>query len=169
LVLAATPINTSEPMILWPDVAAKTRHRSQRSRSSGLSRSSTSKRIAACAARRTRSSHVAPDHGLYGVSLVKRYFMLRSFQHQPSRGGARLGARNVALRPCIRLDPQWTQTMKQPFASAARLRGGRTHSQLRHRSQAARRVLPPRIVIDSRRESGRMPKLCIRSLVVRGR
>ena len=49
---------------LPPDVAAKPpRHRSQRHRSTGSSRRSTPKRIAACAARRTRSSHAAPDSG----------------------------------------------------------------------------------------------------------
>src|SRR5271165_2140218 len=39
----------------------------------------------------------------------------------------------------------------------------------RHQSQADTRVLPPRIVIDSRRESGRMPKLCILSFCGDGR
>ena len=31
---------------------------------------------------------------------------------------------NLAPQPCIRLDPRGVRTMKQPFASAARLRGG---------------------------------------------
>ena len=39
----------------------------------------------------------------------------------------------------------------------------------RHQSQADTRVLPPRIVIDSRRESGRVPKLCILSFCGDGR
>jgi hypothetical protein len=42
---------------------------------------------------------------------------------------------SVALRPCIRLDPGRIRTMKQSFASAARLQGGRTHSHSRHLSQ----------------------------------
>jgi hypothetical protein len=38
--------------------------------------------------------------------------------------GARHWAQGIAPQPCIRLDPRWTRTMKQPFASTARLRGG---------------------------------------------
>jgi len=38
--------------------------------------------------------------------------------------GARHWARSIAPRPCIRLDPCWIRTMKQSFASTARLRGG---------------------------------------------
>ena len=38
--------------------------------------------------------------------------------------GARHCARSLAPRPCIRLDPLGTRTMKQSFASAAGLRGG---------------------------------------------
>src|SRR5215468_11260883 len=55
-------------------------------------------------------------NSLYGDLYVK------------SRGndprGARPLAQSIALRPCIRLDPCWTRTMKQSFASTARLRGG---------------------------------------------
>src|SRR5688572_8287436 len=37
--------------------------------------------------------------------------------------GARHWAQSIAPRPCMRLDPQGTRTMKHSFASAARLRG----------------------------------------------
>ena len=39
--------------------------------------------------------------------------------------GARHEARCIAPQPCIRLGPRGIQTMKQTFASGARLRGGR--------------------------------------------
>jgi len=38
--------------------------------------------------------------------------------------GARRGARSIAPQPCMRLDPWRVRTMKQSYASAARLRGG---------------------------------------------
>jgi hypothetical protein len=41
-----------------------------------------------------------------------------------TRGEPAHWARSIAPRPCIRLDPCWTRTMKQSFASTARLRGG---------------------------------------------
>src|ERR1700757_2426497 len=41
-----------------------------------------------------------------------------------TRGESAHWARSIAPRPCIRLDPRWTRTMKQSFASTARLRGG---------------------------------------------
>src|SRR5258708_1994715 len=39
-----------------------------------------------------------------------------------TRGEPAHWARSIAPRPCIRLDPCWTRTMKQSFASTARLR-----------------------------------------------
>jgi hypothetical protein len=47
---------------------------------------------------------------------------LRPCENDPR--GARHWAQSIAPRPCIRLDPRWTRTMKQSFASAAKLRGG---------------------------------------------
>src|SRR5208283_4266448 len=47
------------------------------------------------------------------------------FNIKRAEGEPALVRGNVALRPCIRLDPGWIHTMKQSFASAARLRGGR--------------------------------------------
>src|SRR5271154_3142508 len=41
-----------------------------------------------------------------------------------TRGEPAVGTRDFALHPCIRLAPCWGRTMKQSFASAARLRGG---------------------------------------------
>src|SRR3978361_504008 len=41
-----------------------------------------------------------------------------------TRGEPAVGTRDFALHPCIRLAPCWGRTMKQPFASAAGLRGG---------------------------------------------
>ena len=41
-----------------------------------------------------------------------------------TRGEPAHWARSIAPRPCIRLDPCWTRTMKQSSASTARLRGG---------------------------------------------
>src|SRR6059058_5639057 len=41
-----------------------------------------------------------------------------------TRGEPAHWARSIAPRPCIRLDPCWTRTMKQSFPSTARLRGG---------------------------------------------
>jgi hypothetical protein len=53
--------------------------------------------------------------------------------------GARQWARELAPRPCIRLGPPGTRTMKQPFASTARLRAAGTFF-YRHRSHGSLRV-----------------------------
>src|SRR5205823_8110109 len=56
-----------------------------------------------------------------------------------TRGEPAHWARSIAPRPCIRLDPCWTRTMKQSFASTARLRGGGPFCR-RHRSHGVVRV-----------------------------
>jgi hypothetical protein len=78
---------------------------------------------------------------LYGAYEVKGDVGLPSFNATTSIGlwtgqgsvverikneprGACHPARSDALQTCIRLGPRGTRTMKQSFASAARLRGG---------------------------------------------
>ena len=56
-------------------------------------------------------------NSLYGDLYVK--LSLGTTRGEPAHW-----ARSIAPRPCIRLDPCWTRTMKQSFASTARLRGG---------------------------------------------
>src|SRR5208283_4257589 len=58
-----------------------------------------------------------PDFFRFKWSLAAVNTFRRSEGSPPSRA-------TLAPRPCIRLDPCWIPTMKQPFASAARLRGG---------------------------------------------
>src|ERR671911_1063988 len=71
-------------------------------------------------------------NSLYGDSFVKLSMPIPTFSwfnrstaaacwNDPR--GARHWAQSIAPRPCMRLDPQGTRTMKQSFASAARLRG----------------------------------------------
>ena len=71
-------------------------------------------------------------NSLYGDSFVKLSMPISTFSwfnrstaaacwNDPR--GARHWAQSIAPRPCMRLDPQGTRTMKQSFASAARLRG----------------------------------------------
>ena len=66
---------------------------------------------------------------LYGAFACQALFNAREcsgpFNIKRAEGEPALVRGNVALRPCIRLDPRWIQTMKQSFASAARLRGGK--------------------------------------------
>ena len=59
---------------------------------------------------------------------------------QTNRGEPANWARSIAPHPCIRLDRRAIRTMKQSFASAARLRGGGPFSS-RHRSHADTRVI----------------------------
>jgi hypothetical protein len=59
-----------------------------------------------------------------GLSLSSTISTLGSFQRQTNRGEPALVRDDAALRPCIRSDPRGIRTMKQSFASAARLRGG---------------------------------------------
>ena len=66
--------------------------------------------------------------GVVGIHLFGGLLSSRCGIINNEPRGARLRARGIAPRPCIRLDTRRIQTMKQPFASAARLRGGRTHS-----------------------------------------
>src|SRR6266850_6623591 len=56
-----------------------------------------------------------------------------------TRGEPAHWARSIAPRPCIRLDPCWTRTMKQSFASTARLRAAGPFCR-RHRSHGVVRV-----------------------------
>src|SRR4029077_16787820 len=58
-----------------------------------------------------------PDNSLYGDLYVK--LSVGTIRGEPAHW-----ARSIAPRPCIRLDPCWTRTMKQSFASTARPRGG---------------------------------------------
>ena len=90
-----------------------------------------------------------------GLSLVKRYSMLRvTFNIKRAEGEPALVRGDVALRPCIRLDPG----MDPHHEAVTRFSGKAPGRQepilnLRRQSQAITRVLPPRIVIDSRRGS----------------
>jgi hypothetical protein len=63
------------------------------------------------------ATRVNAEQALYGDLYVK-------LSVGTTRGEPAHWARSIAPRPCIRLDPCWTRTMKQPFASTARLRGG---------------------------------------------
>src|SRR5437899_12726440 len=80
-----------------------------------------------------------PAHGLYGAFFVKRashhFFVLcysillfdprrEHSSAQRSEGSLPLGASNRANHACIRLNPHRVSTMKQSYASRARLRGG---------------------------------------------
>ena len=63
--------------------------------------------------------------GVYGVCIDgcrSAAARMRMVENEPR--GARHCARILAPHPCIRLAPSWSRTMKQSFASAARLRGG---------------------------------------------
>src|SRR4051812_38654320 len=67
---------------------------------------------------------------------------------------------NLAPRPCIRLDPPGVRTMKQPCASAARLRGSGPILTTALPARQCVGLPPPRIVISvPPRQRSRMPKL----------
>src|ERR1700677_1646416 len=77
-------------------------------------------------------SNTVPIRGLYGDLFVKPSHLLTSsvsdsrllrFNTFGRSEGSLPSRATLAPRPCIRLDPCWIPTMKQPFASAARLRG----------------------------------------------
>ena len=64
-----------------------------------------------------------------------------------TRGEPAVGTRDFALHPCIRLAPCWGRTMKQSFASAARLRGGEPILRNGPMTMLGFGSPPPRIVI----------------------
>src|ERR1700760_3527832 len=85
-------------------------------------------------------------------------------------GDPAVGTRDFALHPCIRLAPCWGRTMKQSFASAARLRG--SGPILTNGSMTVFRLgsPPPRIVIGRPGKGGYpgVPKFYVLGLVIVG-
>ena len=108
-------------------------------------------------------------HESGGLGLwMGRCSVVERIENEPR--GACDRARSDALQTCIRLGPRGTRTMKQSFASAARLRGGGPI--LTNGSMTMFRLgsPPPRIVsgqLGRTNPAGRAETLCLRSLSVR--
>ena len=83
-----------------------------------------------------------------------------------SSEGSSLSGASLAPQPCIRLGPCRTRTMKQPFASAARLRGGGPILDFGFEAMTVFGSPPPRIMIsDLCANARKMPKLGVLSLL----
>ena len=102
------------------------------------------------------------DFSLPAFSHVNGIFVLP--MRSTNRGEPAIWARSIAPQPCIRLDLRRIPTMKQPFASATRLRGGGPILTTVVWTMFWLGSPPPRIVIGSPfwREPGWAPKPYVR-------